>query len=453
MNLKKYFNIREDLSSREDTIESISNGAYFKGATIWILICAIFIASLGLNVNSTAVIIGAMLVSPLMGPIIAMGLAVGINDLELLKRAAKNYVIMTAVAITTATLYFFITPFQENGSELLARTSPTFYDVMIAFFGGAAGIIALSIKDKGNVIPGVAIATALMPPLCTAGFGIATGSLHFFLGALYLYFINTVFIAISTFAGVRLMRFKPKEQMDQKSQHIVNRTLIVIVVITMIPACFMTVNIIQQSIFHSQVRQFIHEDANWDGTRVIANDVVDGNVLRLVLVGKNVNDDTIDKAKDAMSHYSSLKGYDLQVVQGSDFDSIMSLSNRIEMMHNHQTETALVLDKELKKNVVLSERLTEYERYEAISGEMKSEVSIFFPQVVGLSLSPTLLVYTNSNDSLRCVTAIVDVAEPLDLPSKEKMRLWFKEKTDADSLRLILLPKSEMTSKSDKSDK
>lgn len=183
MNIKKYFNIREDLSSREETIESISNGANFKGATIWILICAIFIASLGLNVNSTAVIIGAMLVSPLMGPIIAMGLAVGINDLELLKRAAKNYVIMTAVAITTATLYFFITPFQENGSELLARTSPTFYDVMIAFFGGAAGIIALSIKDKGNVIPGVAIATALMPPLCTAGFGIATGSWHFFNGS------------------------------------------------------------------------------------------------------------------------------------------------------------------------------------------------------------------------------------------------------------------------------
>lgn len=453
MDIKKYFIIRDDLSSRDETVETISNGASFKGATIWILICAIFIASLGLNVNSTAVIIGAMLVSPLMGPIIAMGLAVGINDLELLKRAAKNYVIMTAVAITTATLYFFITPFQENGSELLARTSPTFYDVMIAFFGGAAGIIALSIKDKGNVIPGVAIATALMPPLCTAGFGIATGSLHFFLGALYLYFINTVFIALSTFAGVRFMKFKPKEQLDPKSQHFVNRTLIGIVVLTMIPACFMTVNIIQQSILHSQVRQFIHEDANWEGTRVIANDVVDGNVLRLVLVGRNVNDDTIDRAKDAMSHYSRLKGYDLQVVQGSDFDSIMSLSNRIEMMRNHQVENAIVLDNELKKNVALTERLTEYEKYEDISGEMKSEVVIFFPQVVGLSLSPTLQVYTNSSDSVRCITAVVDIAEPMDPPSQEKLRLWFREKTDADSLRLILIPRSEIAVKSEKSGK
>ncbi len=440
MNIKKYFNIREDLSSREETIESISNGANFKGATIWILICAIFIASLGLNVNSTAVIIGAMLVSPLMGPIIAMGLAVGINDLELLKRAAKNYVIMTAVAITTATLYFFITPFQENGSELLARTSPTFYDVMIAFFGGAAGIIALSIKDKGNVIPGVAIATALMPPLCTAGFGIATGSWHFFMGALYLYFINTVFIALSTFAGVRLMKFKRKEMLDPKREQIVTRSLIAIVVITMIPACFLTVNIIQSSIFDSQVRQFIHEDANWEGTRVVANDVVDGNVLRLVLVGKNVNDDEIDRAKDAMAHYSSLKAYDLQVVQGADFDSIMSLSNRIEMMNSHQAESAHALDTELKKNAFLTERLTEYEKYEEVSKEMMTEVRIFFPQVTGMSLSSTLQVYGDSIESQRCVTAVVDVSEPLEDAPKEKLHLWFKEKTDADSVRLLILP-------------
>ncbi len=440
MDIKKYFNIKNDLSSREETIESISNGANFKGATIWILICAIFIASLGLNVNSTAVIIGAMLVSPLMGPIIAMGLAVGINDLELLKLAAKNYLIMTGVAITTATFYFFITPFQENGSELLARTTPTFYDVMIAFFGGAAGIIALSIKDKGNVIPGVAIATALMPPLCTAGFGIATGSLHFFMGALYLYFINTVFIALSTFAGVRLMKFKPKAVLDGKREQFVNRTLIVIVVITMIPACFLTVNIIQRSILHSQVRQFIHEDANWEGTRVVANEVVDGNVLRLVLVGKNVNDEAIDRAKDAMSHYSNLKDYDLQVVQGADFDSIMSLSNRIEMMSNHQAENAHALDAELKKSAFLTERLTEYEKYEEISNVMKEEVNIFFPQVTGLSLSSTLQVYTNATDPQRCVTAIVDVSEPLEPASREKLQIWFKEKTDADSLRLIVLP-------------
>lgn len=439
MDIKKYFSITGDLASREATIETISNGASFRGATIWILICAIFIASLGLNVNSTAVIIGAMLVSPLMGPIIAMGLAVGINDLELLKRAVKNYFNMTAIAIATATLYFFISPFHENGSELLARTSPTLYDVLIAFFGGAAGIIALSIKDKGNVIPGVAIATALMPPLCTAGFGIASGSLHFFAGALYLYFINTVFIALSTFVGVRLMRFKPREFFDKKRRNMVNRSLIAIVVLTMTPAFFLTMNIIQSSIIDRQVRQFIHDEANWEGTRVVANDVVNDSTLRLVLVGRNVNDEAIDQAKHSLIHYSKLKDYDLEVVQGADFDSIMSLGNRLEMMRVTQSEHAHALDNELKRNAFLSERLTEYERYEDISNEMKREVVIFFPQVSGLSLSSTLKVFTEDKEPLRCVTAIVDVKEPLSNESRDKLNFWFKEKTEADSLRIIVI--------------
>ncbi|MBR5717116.1 MAG: DUF389 domain-containing protein [Bacteroidales bacterium] len=441
MNIKEFFSIKSDLSSRQETIENITNGTSFRGATIWILICAIFIASLGLNVNSTAVIIGAMLVSPLMGPIIAMGMAVGINDLELLKRAAKNYLMMTVVAIMTATLYFFITPFHENGSELLARTSPTLYDVLIAFFGGAAGIIALSIKDKGNVIPGVAIATALMPPLCTAGFGIASGSLHFFAGALYLYFINTVFIALSTFAGVRMMKFKPREIFDEKRRRIVNRTLILIVVLAMVPAFFMTINIIHRSIVHRQVRQFIHEEANWEGTRVVADDVVNGNTLRLVLVGRNVNEEAVELARHSLTHYSKLKEYDLEVVQGADFDSIMSLGNRLEMMRANEANNAHALDNELKRNAFLTERLNEYERYEDISNEMRKEVNIFFPQIIGLSLSSTLQVFTDSQASQRCVTAIVDCQEPLSKDARERLHLWFKEKTVADSLRLIVLEK------------
>ena len=181
------------------------------GANLWVLIFAIFIASLGLNVNSTAVIIGAMLISPLMGPIIGMGLAVGINDLDLLRRSLKNYGVATLISVLTAMIYFLISPLSEAQSELLARTSPTLYDVLIAFCGGAAGIIALCTRGKGNVIPGVAIATALMPPLCTAGFGLATGHWLYFLGAFYLFFINTVFIALATFCGVRLLHFQQRE--------------------------------------------------------------------------------------------------------------------------------------------------------------------------------------------------------------------------------------------------
>ena len=182
--LKNFFRNYLSLNrSREDesaTVESIRNGVEFKGINLWVLIFATFIASMGLNVNSTAVIIGAMLISPLMGPIMGVGLSIGISDFELMKRSLKSYLIATLFSVVTATLYFTFTPLNEVQSELLARTSPTIYDVFIALVGGLAGIVALSTQEKGNVIPGVAIATALMPPLCTAGFGLATGNLLYF---------------------------------------------------------------------------------------------------------------------------------------------------------------------------------------------------------------------------------------------------------------------------------
>ena len=210
--LKNFFRNYLSLNrSREDesaTVESIRNGVEFKGINLWVLIFATFIASMGLNVNSTAVIIGAMLISPLMGPIMGVGLSIGISDFELMKRSLKSYLIATLFSVVTATLYFTFTPLNEVQSELLARTSPTIYDVFIALVGGLAGIVALSTQEKGNVIPGVAIATALMPPLCTAGFGLATGNLLYFLGAFYLYFINSVFISLATYIGVRMMHFQ-----------------------------------------------------------------------------------------------------------------------------------------------------------------------------------------------------------------------------------------------------
>ena len=168
--IREYFVIKKDMEDEQEIVAQITSGVTFKGANLWVLIFAIFIASLGLNVNSTAVIIGAMLISPLMGPIIGMGLAMGIDDIDLLKRSAKNFGVATLISVLTAMVYFLITPWSEAQSELLARTAPTIYDVLIATFGGAAGILALSTKGKGNVIPGVAIATALMPPLCTAGY-------------------------------------------------------------------------------------------------------------------------------------------------------------------------------------------------------------------------------------------------------------------------------------------
>lgn len=208
--LRHVFDLNLDKENDFRTIETIKADVDFRGTKLWILICAIFIASLGLNVNSTAVIIGAMLISPLMGPIIGFGLSLGISDLVLMRRSLRNYGVSTLISIITATLFFLLSPLSHAQSELLARTQPTFYDVLIAFVGGFAGILAGASKNKGNVLPGVAIATALMPPLCTAGFGLATANWNFFFGAFYLYIINSVFIAIATFVLVRMMRFPKK---------------------------------------------------------------------------------------------------------------------------------------------------------------------------------------------------------------------------------------------------
>ena len=190
-------NDEEGKEDEMETIDYISKNVEFKGANLWILIFAILVASVGLNVNSTAVIIGAMLISPLMGPIMGVGLAAGINDFELLKKSLKNLGIAIAISIITSTIYFSFTPLNDAQSELLARTEPSIWDVLIALFGGLAGIVAGSRKEKSNAIPGVAIATALMPPLCTAGYGLATGNVYYFFGAFYLFFINSVFSSSS----------------------------------------------------------------------------------------------------------------------------------------------------------------------------------------------------------------------------------------------------------------
>jgi len=210
INAVKYrFNLDDDKATEDDVIDNIKKGIEFKGTNLWTLIFAVFIASIGLNVNSTAVIIGAMLISPLMGPIMGIGLGAGIFDFELIKKAIKNLLIATFIGLVASFFYFLISPLQFAQSELLARTSPTIWDVLIAFFGGLAGIVASSRKKYNNVIPGVAIATALMPPLCTAGYGLATAQWSYFFGASYLYVINSVFISISTFLIVRFLKFKP----------------------------------------------------------------------------------------------------------------------------------------------------------------------------------------------------------------------------------------------------
>lgn len=234
--LRHYFDLSPDTAANDQIDANIRGGVEFKGTNLWVLIFAIFIASIGLNVNSTAVIIGAMLISPLMGPIMGVGYGIGIVDFELVRKSGKNLVVAVLFSLLTSAIYFFITPLNDASSELLARTSPAFWDVMIAFFGGLAGIIGATRREKSNILPGVAIATALMPPLCTAGYGLATGNMYYFAGAFYLFFINSVFISFSTFLIVRYLKLPLREFVDAEKGRRMRRYVYITVLITLAPS-------------------------------------------------------------------------------------------------------------------------------------------------------------------------------------------------------------------------
>ena len=241
----EWLNLSPELEDYDLIDQEIRKGIVFKGTNLWILIFAIVVASVGLNMNSTAVIIGAMLISPLMGPINGMGYSVATYDFVLLRKAVKNFSFAVLAGLFTSTVYFAITPVSTAHSELLARTSPTIYDVLIALFGGLAGIVAMSSKQKGNVIPGVAIATALMPPLCTAGYGLATGQFNFFFGAIYLFTINTVFIAIAALWVSQLLKFPIRSIIDTTQKKQINNMISALIIIVLIPSIYFGYNLVQ----------------------------------------------------------------------------------------------------------------------------------------------------------------------------------------------------------------
>ena len=301
--LAKLFDFHTDKEDDFETLEMVRADVDFRGTKLWILICAIFVASLGLNTNSTAVIIGAMLISPLMGPIIGFGTALGIYDFELLKRSLRNLGLTTLFSVLTATIYFILTPITDSGSELLGRTQPNIYDVLIAFFGGAAGMIAASTKSKGQVLPGVAIATALMPPLCTAGYGIATGQWHFFFGAFYLFLINSVFIALATYLVVRLLRFPPKVFLDRARGRKVHRILMVIATCTIIPAVYLSIGMVRDSIATRNAKSFVEKELALTSTQVVKYTLGTQNgvkVLDVVLLGVPLQNSQIDSLQNRL---------------------------------------------------------------------------------------------------------------------------------------------------------
>ena len=380
--LKQYFNLLDDREDEQAVVEQVSAGVVFRGTNLWILMFAILIASLGLNVNSTAVIIGAMLISPLMGPIIGMGLSVGIGDYDLLRRALKNYLVATLISVLTATLYFLLSPLSEARSELLARTTPSLYDVLIAFCGGAAGVLALTTKSKGQVIPGVAIATALMPPLCTAGYGLATAQWSYFFGAFYLFFINTVFIALSTFLGVKLLRFHTLRSLSPEVSRRGKRMVWIVVIVTMLPAAVMTVNIVSTDVMDRHVRQFVNTELAQPGTRIISSNV-EHDTLRIVAVGRPIGDDEIADARSRMGYYK-IGSLGLEVFQGSDNEGIANLTQQVSALSAGASTERTRLTAQLAD---LERRLGAYTALDTISARLTDEAGVLFHSVKSVDVA------------------------------------------------------------------
>jgi uncharacterized hydrophobic protein (TIGR00271 family) len=296
----RMFSLRRDQQDADTIDDALRTGAVAAGTNLWVLFFAILIASVGLNVNSTAVIIGAMLISPLMGPIVGIGYAAAVADFALIRTAARNLGLFTGLSLLTSLVYFVLSPLDQPQSELLARTSPTLWDVLIAAFGGAAGMVAVTRRSFSNIVPGVAIATALMPPLCTAGFGLANGRWDMFAGAFYLYIINSVFIAAATLGMAKLLRLPARGQVDDGTRRRHRAYITLALLLVLVPSVWLGWRFVQHEVFAnaaSKVGRTMLTDA-----RVLSYDVdAQGKTLRLTVLGDRDNPQLEARARELLA--------------------------------------------------------------------------------------------------------------------------------------------------------
>lgn len=439
--LYEIFNLEEDKAHENEIIENVKKQIEFKGTNLWVLMFAILIASIGLNVNSTAVIIGAMLISPLMGPIMGIGLGVGIFDFELIKKSYKNFGIAVIISLITSSLYFLITPLNEAKSELLARTTPTIWDVFIALFGGLAGIVAATRKTISNVIPGVAIATALMPPLCTAGYGLATGQISFFAGALYLFFINSVFISVATYVMVRFLKFHKKEFIDPIKELRVKRTIAIIVLITIIPSIVIAYSIVQKVVLERNINNFIANELSFPDTEILTKKILrDSNKIKveILLLGNNINSELIDIAKSKLPKYG-LENIDLLIKQTSIGNNEIDLSKIrteiIEDLYRKNEELIKTKDRQIQ---FLEKQLSFYLEKQYPIESISKEAQILFGNIKELSLNHSLVMNLINNQLDTTVICYVNFLRSPGNKDRLKFINWLKARIETEKLKVII---------------
>lgn len=424
------FNLHNGEEDKQKTLQTVTNNISFTGSNLWILAGAIFVASIGLNVNSTAVIIGAMLISPLMGPIVGSGFALAIYDFDLLKKSIINLFIATLVGLIVSTIYFYVSPFKEAQSELIARTSPNIYDVLIAFFGGLVGVIAITRVEKGNPIPGVAIATALMPPLCTAGFGLATGNFKFFFGALFLYAINCVFICISTFTIVKYLKYPSKKDADVKHQKRLKYGMTAIIVLMLLPSTYFAFSLYKQQQFKHGVETFIENEFIDKGYTIIFKKTkysVSLGTIELAFLNKVFTSEEIHTLNSKLNNYG-LHNTLLTIKQNST-DNINALRDDIL---NEVTKKDRILEEKDKQIVDLKSELS---KNTFDDKQIFSEVKIIFPSV--LSIAVNNLTYFSSDTSYVKTVFIYQANPKLNDSDKNKLKIWMQKKLSISEIEVI----------------
>ncbi|MEY2950414.1 MAG: TIGR00341 family protein [Saprospiraceae bacterium] len=437
--IKSLFDLQEGKVDDLVTIEDIRKNVEFKGANLYILIFAILVASVGLNVNSTAVVIGAMLISPLMGPIMGMGLAAGINDFDLLKKSLKNIGLASLISILTSSLYFFFTPLDIAQSELLARTEPSIWDVLIALFGGLAGIVAGSRKEKSNAIPGVAIATALMPPLCTAGYGIATGNLAYFFGAFYLFFINSVFISLSTYLIVRFMRFPKREFLDPLREKRVRTYITVFIIVTIAPSIYLAYNIVTRTLWEESVNQYLRVEFDMPGTQIISSELTflpDSSVVEVTLIGEKLSSSNIQQLKNKLTVYG-LDETHLYINQSTETTPDMTVLRSDILKDLYERSEATIIEKDQQINLLRSE-LNKYTEAIDLIPDVAQEAKINHPTLEKFTMGRNLLVDIGANQQETVLMAYAQFSAAPEAEELNRLESWLKIRTKAQQINLII---------------
>ena len=439
--IKSLTSIVEDTDS-ETTIANIVKGVEFRADNVWVLFFAIIIASVGLNVNSTAVIIGAMLVSPLMGPIMGLGLAIGISDNELLRKSLKNLFIMIVISLVASSLYFLISPLSDAQSELLARTKPTIYDVFIAFFGGLAGILASSRKqEKITVVSGVAIATALMPPLCTAGYGLGTGQLIYFFGAFYLFFINAFFIALATYLMVRYLHFPRKTFLDPTTERKVRRSIAIFTIIVVVPSIFIAINVIRETSFDNNAIKYVNDIQNnpvMQNVHIVSQQRTfssEGNEITLSLVGEPLTSEQVAVLQKRLEEMG-LKDTELTIRQAGG--ASLDVGTQAKMLQefiedkDRTIEQKDSLIRDLRRQIRMEQK-----RADVTTQQLAEELQVLYPHINDVSMAEAVRVDVRNNVTDTIPTLNINWAiQPTEV-EYEHLQNWLKVRLKTDKLEIV----------------